>query len=276
MDDLLGRTAFVTGGASGIGLGIARACADEGMNVAIVDVDTTALAKAEDELSKVTKVFAGTLDIRDRIAYTTTADAVEEALGPVSLLCNNAGISGQIDIGNLSYEAFDWVIGVNLIGCYNGIQTFLPRMLGRGGDAQIVNTASEAGLCAMFGGIGFLYAASKFGVVGLSEALRVEVKHQGIGVSVLCPHAVATNILENTLRASEDLGEGIAGDLETSFDKLKPLLATGADPDTVGRRVIEGVRNNDLFILTSDHLIGQITKRASSILGGMPPSTQSS
>src|SRR5437762_9995170 len=173
MTDVRGKTAFITGGARGIGLGIARAAADRGMSVAIVDVDERALDEAEAELSARTKVAACLLDVRDRDAYRVVADEMESRLGPVSLLCNNAGVSGNVDVANLSYESWDWVIGINLTGVYNGIQTFVPRMIGRGARTHIVNTASGAGL---IGNPGFLYATSKYGVVGMSEALRIDLR----------------------------------------------------------------------------------------------------
>ena len=272
MQDVTGRTAFVTGAASGIGLGIARACAAAGMRLALVDLDEAALAAAGTELSTTTDVFTALLDVRDRSAYASVADAAEAALGPVTLVCNNAGVAGQVTVEQMSYEAFDWVVGVNLTGCYNGIQTFVPRMVERATGGHIVNTASEAGLSAMFGGIGFLYAASKFGVVGLSEALRGELRGHGIGVSVLCPHAVATNILDNTVRSSADLTGGAPDGLAESVDRVRHLVAAGADPDAVGRTVLDGVREDRLFILTSDHLAAALRKRTDHIVDSMPTS----
>jgi NAD(P)-dependent dehydrogenase (short-subunit alcohol dehydrogenase family) len=269
MEDLQGRTAFITGGASGIGLGIARACAAAGMRLALVDVDGGALERAADELGSATDVHAAVLDVRDREAYARAADAAEAAVGPVSLLCNNAGIAGQVSVDDASYDTWDWVIGVNLNGCYNGIQTFLPRMLERGEPAHIVNTASEAGLSA-FGGIGYLDATSKFGVVGMSEALHGELRRRGIGVSVLCPHAVATNILDNTVRASGDLDPELAEELGQQVDRIRHLVAAGADPDEVGRLVLEGVRAGRLYLLTSDHLAESIRRRADLIIQAMP------
>jgi len=185
MKDFSGRTAFITGGAQGIGLGIARRLAREGANLALIDIDVDALKRALSELEGQTKVRTEVLDVRDREAFARVADAVEAGLGPVSLLFNNAGVAGAISIHKMNYAAWDWVLGVNLQGVVNGIQTFLPRMLKRGAGGHIVNTASGAGLLPA--GSGFLYATSKFAVVGMSESLHVELKQArtNIGLSVV-------------------------------------------------------------------------------------------
>ncbi len=172
MDRVEGKAAFITGGARGIGLGIARAFARTGAKLALADLDQAALAAAKSELAGLTAVETFVLDVRDRPAYARVADEAESRLGPVSILCNNAGVGGGTHVTRLTYEYWDWVMGINLNGVINGIQTFLPRMLERGGGAHIVNTASGAGLAATTSGL--LYTTSKFAVVGLSEALRRE------------------------------------------------------------------------------------------------------
>ncbi len=275
MRDLSGRTAFITGAAQGIGLGIARACAARGMKLAIVDTNEALLREAEVELSKTTTVAASVLDVRDREAYAAVADQAEADLGPVTLLCNNAGVSGQVNINHLSYEAWDWVMGINLNGVYNGLQTFLPRMLSRGGNAHIVNTASGAGLIP---NPGFLYAASKAGVVGLSESLRMDLAPHKIGVSVLCPSAVATKIIDNTLSSAPRRSDNhpVTEELDEFFDIFRPLLAAGSDPDAVGEMVIAGVEARALYILTDDLLEQYVTKRAQDIVATMPKATSGS
>ena len=198
MTDVQNRTAFITGGANGIGLGIARAFAKAGARIAIVDLDEAALDRAKTELSAQTDVAAFKLDVRDRSEYARIAASVESKLGPVSLLFNNAGVAGGASAAKMTFEMWDWGIGINLIGVINGIQTFLPRMVERRSGGHIVNTASGAGLVEA--GAGVLYHTAKFGVVGLSEALRSELAANDIGVSVLCPGPVATGIIDNTRR----------------------------------------------------------------------------
>jgi len=275
MEGIDGKTAFITGGARGIGLGIARAFAHEGAKLALVDIDEAALNAARTELSGHTSVETFVLDVRDREAYARVADETEARLGPVSILCNNAGVASGADVAHMTYEHWDWVMGINLNGVINGIQTFVPRMIEHKIKAHIVNTASGAGLIAA--GSGLQYPTSKFAVVGLSEALRWELKRFGIGVSVLCPGPVATRIIQNTLafpgrpriamtpEESEMSDKGIA--------QLSAYLAKGVAPDEVGRMVLAGVKANRMYIIT-DRAIGDlITARTKALLDAIPASS---
>jgi NAD(P)-dependent dehydrogenase (short-subunit alcohol dehydrogenase family) len=276
MDHIDGTTALITGGARGIGLGIARAFASEGGKLALVDIDEAALSAAREELSKRTSVEVFVLDVRDREAYARVADEVEARLGPVSILCNNAGVAGGADVAHMTYELWDWVMGVNFNGVLNGIQTFLPRMIERKTAAHLVNTASGAGLAAA--GSGILYTTSKFAVVGLSESLRHELEPFGIGVSVLCPGPVATNIIQNSL-ASLPLPPGHRPTPEQI--KLRDqriaiasaYLAKGTAPDDVGKLVLAAVKSNALYIHTDRVMIDFIKARTKALLDAMPASS---
>ena len=267
VDDITGQVAFVTGGAQGIGLGIARALAAAGAKVAIADVNEEALRAAERELGGTTDVVAVTLDVRDRDAYAGVADRVEADLGPVSLLCNNAGVAGSTSVSRMSYQSWDWVIGVNLHGVYNGIQTFVPRMIERDDGGYVVNTASGAGLVG--GNSGFLYATSKFGVVGLSEALHVELQRHRIGVSVLCPGPVATDIITNTadLRPTDDVPSAAVTE---ALARSSKWLAAGTPPDDVGVMVLDAMRAGRLYIHTDDVMAGLIEQRTRLLLDALP------
>ena len=266
IDQFDGRVAFVTGGARGIGLGIARALAKARVKVAIVDVSSEALAAAEEELSRATEVVAAVLDVRDRAAYAALADDVEQRLGPVTLLFNNAGVAGATSPGRMSYESWDWVIGVNLQGVYNGLQTFVPRMIERGGGGYVVNTASGAGLVATGG---FLYVTSKFAVVGLSESLHDELAHHHIGVSVLCPGPVATNILRHTaeMRPAADPASTA---VREAMAAAEPYLAAGTPPDAVGEMVLDAMRAGRLHIYTDDRMEELIKRRTQRLLDALP------
>ena len=244
MDRIEGKAAFIAGGARGIGLGIARAFARAGAKLALADIDQTALAAAKSELAGLTAVETFVLDVRDRPAYARVADEAESRLGPVSTLCNNAGVAGATHVMRLSYEYWDWVMGINLNGVFNGIQTFLPRMLERGGGAYIVNTAPGAGLAAASG---LLYNTSKFAVVGLSESLRQELAPLRIGVSVLCPGPVNMKIISNSraTRPAESRTADEARVWETITAQANSFLAQGADPNDVGEMVLAGVRQID-------------------------------
>jgi NAD(P)-dependent dehydrogenase (short-subunit alcohol dehydrogenase family) len=266
IDQFGGRVAFVTGGAQGIGLGIARALAKVRVKLALVDVNAEALAAAERELGQVTDVVTAVLDVRHRDAYAALADGVEARLGPVTLLFNNAGVAGATSPARMSYESWDWVIGVNLQGVYNGVQTFVPRMIERGGG-YVVNTASGAGLVA--GTAGFLYTTSKFAVVGLSESLHHELAHHQIGVSVLCPGPVATSILRNTT-ALRPPGERPTAAVMEAMSAAESFLAAGTQPDAVGEMVLDAMRAGRLHIFTDDIMEEPIKRRTQQLLDALP------
>jgi NAD(P)-dependent dehydrogenase (short-subunit alcohol dehydrogenase family) len=272
MTDVKGRTAFITGGANGIGLGIARAFGRAGAKVALADLDVAALARAKAELAALTAVEAVELDVRDRGAYARAADEVERALGPVSLLFNNAGIAGGAPAHELTYELWDWVMGINLYGVINGVQTFLPRMVARGAGGHIVNTASGAGLAAT--GNGVPYSTAKYGVVGLSETLHLELAPAGIGVSVLCPGPVATDIVARSAKLkpaereppSEEQRELVAQRVALA----NRILQAGVSPDTVGEMVLDAVLGNRLYIHTDWMMANLIEARTKALLDAMP------
>lgn len=275
MIDIKGRTAFITGGANGIGLGIARSLAREGAKLALVDIDSGALATAKAELQSMTQVETYVLDICDREAFAATADEVERVLGPVTLLFNNAGVAAASSIGGLTYELWDWALSINLIGVINGIQTFLPRMIKNGQGGHIVNTSSGAGLVAF--GNGVLYTTTKFAVVGLSEELKVspELKAAGIDVSVLCPARVATDIVKRTVESTpkgnalipEELQKKMAENVEKAG---KALHQYGLSIDVVGDMVLKGIQENATFILTDRQMEGPLKARAEELLKSLP------
>lgn len=264
MERFSGRVAFITGGAQGIGLGIARALAREGVKLAIADVNAGALKTAQAELSALTPTEVFQLDVRDRAQYAVVADEAERRLGPVSLLFNNAGVAGGASVSQMTYEMWDWVIGVNLMGVVNGVQTFLPRMLDRGGDAHIVNTASGAGLVVI--GSGVMYNTSKFAVVGMSEALRNALSRRDIGVSVLCPAFVTTGIAENS--ASLSPAGKQAADSRTAA-KRDESKARGSSIDTVGDLVVDAVRAGRLYIYTDDEIGPHLEQRHQVLLDAL-------
>ena len=273
MTDVAGRTAFITGGANGIGLGIARALAGAGAKLVLVDLDAEALDRAKTELSARTPTETFQLDVRDRGAYASVADAAEAALGPVSLLFNNAGVAGGVAAVRMTYELWDWGMGVNLQGVINGVQTFLPRMAQRGGGGQIVNTASGAGLVEA--GSGVLYHTAKFAVVGMTEALRVELEPLGIGCTVLCPGPVATDIIARTrrLQPRRDEPPASSAERESGDDRVRRMtswLARGVQPDDVGQMVLKAVEANRLYIHTDRAVCALIEARTRALLEAMP------
>ena len=268
MVEVTGRTAFITGGANGIGLGIARALSAVGAKLALADLDAGALERAKKELSAQTEVEAVVLDVRDREAYVRAADALEARLGPVSLLFNNAGVVAGTPARKLTFASWDWGIDVNLGGVINGVQIFLPRMIERGAGGHIVNTASGAGLVAA--GAGIVYHTAKFAVVGMSEALRMDLAPVDIGVTVLCPGVVATNIIENTRRLRPGVASPSQSASPARTDGISALLAEGVHPDDVGRMVLRAVQENQLYIHTDRLMFEGIRARCKALLDAMP------
>lgn len=272
MTDVNGRTAFITGGGNGIGLGIARSLAHAGAKLALADVDDSALSRAKAELQDITPVETFHLDVRDRSAYAAAAEFAEAALGPVSLLFNNAGVIGSAPVDKLTYDLWDWSIGINLYGVINGIQTFLPRMVERGQGGHIVNTASGAGLAATTSGV--LYCTAKFGVVGMSETLRAELARSGIGVSVLCPGPVATDIVQRSEAVLANAGLDLSEEQERKGAERRAWAARelqkGVTIDAVGEMVLKAVLNNALYIHTDRFMEEAIKARTKELLDALP------
>jgi NAD(P)-dependent dehydrogenase (short-subunit alcohol dehydrogenase family) len=186
MREFSGKTAFVTGGASGIGFALGRAFAQAGMKVMLADVETEALTAAVKSLHDFGPDVRGvTCDVADAASVERAAKASYEAFGNVHVVCNNAGVAAGGGIDTISLDNWRWVLDVNLMGVLHGIRSFLPHIRAHGEGGHIVNTASMAG---MDSGLGFSpYVASKFAVVGLSEGLVTQLEPLGIGVTVLCP-----------------------------------------------------------------------------------------
>lgn len=272
MTDVQGRTAFITGGGNGIGLGIARSFARAGAKLALIDLDAAALDRAKAELQGITAVETFQLDVRDRDAYASTAEAVERALGPVSLLFNNAGVVGAESPARLTYELWDWMISINLYGVINGVQTFLPKMVQRGQGGHIVNAASGAGLAATSSGV--LYCTAKFGVVGMSEALSAELGAADIGISVLCPGPVATGVIHRSANAAPKIGTPLSEEQQKRRAALRAqisdLLQQGTSIDKVGEMVLKAVRENSLYIHTDRMMEEPIKARTKALLGAIP------
>ena len=258
MKEVAGKTAFITGGASGLGLAMAHSFAAAGMKVAIADIEEGALAQAEAELRPSNAdVLALQLDVTDRAALARAADRTEEAFGKVHVVCNNAGVAVRGLVDEMSYPDWDWVLGVNLQGVINGVQTFLGRIKAHGEGGHFVNTASVAGI-APFPGLS-VYNTSKFAVVGLSEAMRMDLAGQGIGVSVLCPGVVNTNIFDSgrnrpaALQAEKDTAsitldaEAVGGEAAAQIEMLR---RNALEPNAIGDMVLCAIQEDELYILS--------------------------
>jgi NAD(P)-dependent dehydrogenase (short-subunit alcohol dehydrogenase family) len=270
MEDVEGKTAFVTGGASGIGLGMATAFVGAGMNVVIADIREdhieTALAGFPDRGGR-ERVHALRLDVTDRGGFARAADEAERVFGNVHVLCLNAGVGILGPAALARYDDWDWGLGVLIGGVVNGVQTFLPRMLAHGEGGHIVTTASMAGVLPIPGAA--VYITGKAAVIGLSEALRSELAEEGIGVSAFCPGPVQTNIGQvGRLRPEHYRDSGFAErELELAERTNSPLWM---DPLECGERVLAGIRRNDLYIFTHPEFRDGVDERFRAVLASFP------
>jgi NAD(P)-dependent dehydrogenase (short-subunit alcohol dehydrogenase family) len=272
MRELAGKTAFVTGGASGIGLALGRAFAEAGMKVMLADVEAGALAAAVKSLHNVGPDVRGVVcDVADSSSVEDAAKASHEAFGNVHVVCNNAGVAAGGGIDNISLDNWRWVLDVNLMGVLHGIRSFLPHIRQHGEGGHIVNTASMAG---MNNGMGFSpYAASKFAVVAMSEGLAAQLKPLGIGVSVLCPSYVRTGIGESGRNRPQRYGPAPTLDPASPAAALVAEIAlrlqAGLDPAAVAARVLDAIRNDELYVFTHSDMGTGVDERFAAIQAAM-------
>lgn len=267
MEDLAGRTAFVTGGANGIGLGLARALLDEGCKVGIADIRQESIEQALETLDN-RDAIGVQLDVSSRDGFAAAADEAEAALGPVSLLFNNAGVNLFQTIEESSYDDWDWLLGVNLHGVINGVATFVPRIKERGQGGHVVNTASMASFLA--GPVPGIYNCSKFAVRGLSESLRYSLAPHGIGVSMLCPGLVKSYIYASDEVRPEAL-KGQAKETDpAAVERLAHVHQAGMTPAEVAAKVIDAIRANRFYVFTHPEHKDELREVFDEILADYP------
>ena len=251
MDLTTAKHAFISGGASGLGLGMADAFLKRGIPVTIADIDAEALAAVTAERGN--SIRGVQLDVRNREAWAKAKAEAEAAFGPVDVLCCNAGISpnGQ-EFADMDPESYDRIVAINLGGVANGVFAFAADFRERG-RGHIVLTSSQAGLTTTVGGVG-AYSVAKFGVTALGEQLRSEMAPRGVGVSVLCPGYVATNLGTNTVK--------IGGDVRKYSDYMLEVTITAAD---VGEMVADAIEQNMAHIVTHKDVWRGVEKRMNTI-----------
>lgn len=269
MKDLTGKTAFITGGANGIGYGLAQALLQEGCKVAIADISRKALDDAIARLNS-DNVMAVSLDVASREDFARAANAVEEAFGPVSLVFNNAGVNLFTAIEDCSFDDWDWLLGVNLHGVINGVMTFSKRMITRGEPGHIVNTASMASFIAspMPG----IYNTTKFAVRGLSESLRYSLAEHNIGVSILCPGLVDSHINCSEEVRPQSLSQRGKPVNEEFDEMLANVQRQGMAPEEVAAKTIAAIKQNRYYIFSHPEFKDELREIFDGIINAMPTS----
>jgi NAD(P)-dependent dehydrogenase (short-subunit alcohol dehydrogenase family) len=273
--DIDGKVAFITGGASGMGLGMAKAFASHGMKVVIADIRQDALDEAVAYFrGKQQPVHPIRLDVTDREAYARAADEAERVFGRIHVLVNNAGVGVVGPMQNATFKDWDFCMSVNVGGVINGLVIVLPRILAHGEGGHVVSTSSTGGFSAV-GGAG-LYCTSKFAVAGMMESLATDLEGTGIGVSVYFPGPVATNLGQSTQLVRP---EHLKNEREAPRRPRPQQDAGGApvnfaeifmDPLEVGVRVLHGIRRGDLFIMSHPEFREGIVARNEALVRALP------
>jgi NAD(P)-dependent dehydrogenase (short-subunit alcohol dehydrogenase family) len=270
-----GKVAFVTGGSSGIGLGLARVLRAAGMKVAFTWRRADHRDLALDLLGRDgPEVLPIHLDVTDRAGWMAAADEVERRFGPVHLLACNAGVGIRAGAAEATFNDWDWGLGVNLGGVINGVTVMLPRLRAHGEGAHLLATCSSSGLVAG-GGVG-VYVTSKFALMGLMESLRDELAGTNIGVSVFCPGFVKSNLVESEKMRPAELVNQVAKpstDAPSADEEalMRKFMAVAMEPVEAGRHVLEGIQRNDLYIFTHQEFEPATRARMEALLAAFPP-----
>ncbi|HEY1412737.1 MAG TPA: SDR family NAD(P)-dependent oxidoreductase [Rhodopila sp.] len=261
MRDFSGKTAIVTGSASGIGLGIAKALALAGANIVLADLRPEPLEAARKTIEAIgVKTLGVTTDVSDPDSVAAAGKAAVETFGALHIAVNNAGVAMHgTPIEQVTPQEWDWVIAVNVRGVINGIRTFVPMIRSHGQGGHVVNTGSISSLFVREGRNQGAYAMTKYAILALSEALEQELAGTGIGVSILCPGGVDTAIFESAATRPDRFGGSYRRPRQ---EALKSASSPGSlTPDVVGRRVVQAIRDDEFYILTHTNERETITAR---------------
>ena len=272
MKDVRGKVAFITGGASGIGLGIAHALVDAGAKAVLADLRDDHLSAARADFAsrgQSDSVHGIHLDVTDRNGFAAAADTAERVFGKIQILINNAGVGIEGPLKDATYADWDFGLGVNLGGVINGLQAILPRMRALGAGGHVVNTASLAALVTMPAHMA-IYVASKAAVLALTEAIRSELAQENIGVSVLCPGPVRSNIHELLQNRPERFIRNEA--FQAAAQRLAQRVPSELwmDPSEVGVRVLKAIRDDEPYVITHGEWRPMAVARHEAMLAAMP------
>jgi len=266
MRHLTNKVAFVTGGASGIGLGIVQALLAHGVRVAVADLRADHLDEARAVLGEGPSTAFIEVDVIDRVAMADAAERVVQQFGAVHILVNNAGVGTAPTVEAMRYEDWDWVLGVNLGGVVNGIMSFLPHMLSQNEGGHIVSTSSMAGLLPSVNN--FIYATSKYAIRGLGDSLRLSLAPHGIGVSTLYPGLTRSRMLLAEQNRQARFGTGKAADQPLRADG--PMADAGMDPREIGEMVVDAILRNQGHIMSHGEFRGEVAENCEELLAAFP------
>lgn len=264
LTSLEGKTAFVTGGANGIGLGIAKALVGRGANVMLADIDADKLASAAATLG--CQADTVLCDVTDAEAIKAAADRTIDRFGKVHVVVNNAGVGGGGEPGETALDDWRWVVDINLMGVVYGVEILVPLIKAHGEGGYIINTASMAGHLAS-PHTGGPYNATKFAVVGYSETLRGQLAEHNIGCSVLCPGWVDTDIHKSGFRAPSSASVDVEAVMESpGFQRMDAVLKAGLSPQVVGEWTVESMLAERMYIFTHPEMMPPIEARIAALL----------
>lgn len=262
MRDIQGKTAIVTGAASGIGLGIAKALATAGANIVLADLRPEPLEAARQQIEALgVRAAVAVTDVSDAASVEAAGKVAIDTFGGLHIAVNNAGVAMHgTKLEQVTLQEWNWVIGVNVMGVIHGIRAFVPLIRATGQGGHVVNTGSVSSLFVREGREQGAYAMSKYAVLALSEALEQEVKDAGIGVSILCPGGVNTSIFQSAATRPERFGGAYSRPGQEALQTTS-LAGTALPPETVGRRVLRAIQDNEFLILTHTQEREAITAR---------------
>lgn len=270
MTSVSGQLAFITGAASGAGFGQAKVFGRAGASIVVADVRAEAIEQAVDALREEgIRAHGIALDITDRAAYARAADEVEATFGaPPTLLSNTAGVNSFGPVENTTYDDFDWIVGVCLDGVINGLVTFVPRMIATGRPGHIVTVSSLGGL--MGGAMTAPYSAAKAAVINLMESYRLGLARHGIGVSVVCPANIRSNIAEALRHRPERFRHSGYVETEEAIASLHSIYRHGMEPEVLAGHILRGIGNDDLYIIPYPEARQGLEMRFKAILDSIP------
>lgn len=264
MEQLEGRVAFITGGASGIGLGMARAFLAEGMKVSLADWNDEHISRAKGDLAGNNAVHFVKANVADRVNLRAAVEETLDHFGKIHVLCNNAGVNGGGTAASPDFEDWDRALSVNLGGVINGTKIVVPFIRAQGEGGHVVNTSSMAGVVPLPGLAA--YSTAKYAVRGFSESLRIQLAEKGIGVSCLFPGATRTALVptpEDDPTLDEENAPQFLKDL---WDAMRGAI----DPLDTGRAVVEAIRDNRFYIFTNREFLEEVKERHREIEDAFP------